>query len=59
MAKLSAFADEVTDDFRGQVEYLAAEKIPSMLLELEEQVPPEGQLATRFESFIEMLQDAD
>ncbi len=27
MAKLSAFADEVTEDFRGQVEYLAKEKV--------------------------------
>jgi len=27
MAKLSAFADEVTEDFRGQVEYLANEKV--------------------------------
>ncbi|MCU0914254.1 MAG: sugar phosphate isomerase/epimerase [Planctomycetes bacterium] len=27
MAKLSAFADEVTDDFRGQVEFLAQEKV--------------------------------
>jgi len=27
MAKLSAFADEVVDDFRGQVEYLAKEKV--------------------------------
>jgi sugar phosphate isomerase/epimerase len=27
MAKLSAFADEVTDDFRGQVEFLAKEKV--------------------------------
>ncbi len=27
MAKLSAFADEVTDDFRGQVEYLAKEQV--------------------------------
>jgi len=27
MAKLSAFADEVTDDFLGQVKYLAAEKV--------------------------------
>jgi 3-dehydroshikimate dehydratase len=27
MAKLSAFADEVTEDFRGQVEYLARERI--------------------------------
>ena len=26
MARLSAFADEVTDDFRGQVEFLAKEK---------------------------------
>lgn len=27
MAKLSAFADEVTDDFRGQVEFLKREKV--------------------------------
>jgi len=27
MAKLSAFADEVTEDFRGQVEYLVQEKV--------------------------------
>lgn len=27
MAKLSAFADEVTEDFRAQVEYLAKEKV--------------------------------
>jgi sugar phosphate isomerase/epimerase len=27
MAKLSAFADEVVDDFRGQVEFLAQEKV--------------------------------
>ena len=27
MAKLSAFADEVTEDFRGQVEFLAKEKV--------------------------------
>lgn len=27
MAKLSAFADEVTEDFRGQVEYLSRERI--------------------------------
>jgi sugar phosphate isomerase/epimerase len=27
MAKLSAFADEVVDDFRGQVEYLVKEKV--------------------------------
>ena len=27
MAKLSAFADEVTNDFRGQVEYLVKEGV--------------------------------
>src|SRR5512136_1304611 len=27
MARLSAFADEVVDDFRGQVEFLAKEKV--------------------------------
>ncbi len=27
MAKLSAFADEVTEDFRGQVEYLVKEGV--------------------------------
>jgi len=28
MAELSAFADEVTDDFRGQLEYLVSENVP-------------------------------
>jgi hypothetical protein len=27
MAKLSAFADEVTEDFKGQAEYLVSEGI--------------------------------
>ena len=27
MAKLSAFADEVTNDFLGQIKYLAREKV--------------------------------
>jgi benzoyl-CoA reductase/2-hydroxyglutaryl-CoA dehydratase subunit BcrC/BadD/HgdB len=36
-------------------EYLDKENIPNMLLEIEEQPSSTGQLATRFESFIEML----
>jgi bcr-type benzoyl-CoA reductase subunit C len=49
------FCDPHSFDYPYMKEYLDAEKIPNMLLEMEERVPPEGQLATRFESFIEML----
>jgi benzoyl-CoA reductase subunit C len=49
------FCDPHSFDYPYMKEYLDAEKIPSMLLELDEQAPPDGQLRTRFESFIEML----
>ncbi len=52
---LLKFCDPHSFDYPYMKEYLDAESIPSMLLELEEQIPPEGQLRTRFESFIEML----
>ena len=37
------------------VESLDREKVPNMLLEIEEKIPGEAQLLTRFESFIEMM----
>jgi bzd-type benzoyl-CoA reductase N subunit len=49
------FCDPHSFDYPYMKEYLDKENIPSMILELEEQLPSEGQLATRFESFIEML----
>ncbi|OHD62762.1 MAG: hypothetical protein A2176_14785 [Spirochaetes bacterium RBG_13_51_14] len=49
------FCDPHSFDYPYLKEYLDRENIPSLLLELEEHTPPEGQLATRFESFIEML----
>ena len=49
------FCDPHSFDYPYMKEYLDKKNIPSMLLELEEQLPAEGQLATRFESFIEML----
>ncbi|MHC4762730.1 MAG: hypothetical protein ACYS71_05070 [Planctomycetota bacterium] len=32
MAKLSAFADEVTDDFKGQIEFLTSQSVGSIEL---------------------------
>ncbi len=52
---LLKFCDPHSFDYPYMKERLDAESIPSMLLELEEQPLPEGQLRTRFESFIEML----
>jgi benzoyl-CoA reductase/2-hydroxyglutaryl-CoA dehydratase subunit BcrC/BadD/HgdB len=49
------FCDPHSFDYPYMKEYLDKEKIPSMLIEMEEQPSAEGQLATRFESFIEML----
>ncbi len=49
------FCDPHAFDYPYLKEYLAGENIPSMLLEIEEQPPPEGQLKTRFETFIDML----
>jgi len=49
------FCDPHSYDYPYMKEYLDKENIPSMHLELDEQLSSLGQLATRFESFIEML----
>ena len=52
---LLKFCDPHSFDYPYMKELLDNESIPGMLLEFEEQPPPEGQLKTRFETFIEML----
>ncbi len=52
---LLKFCDPHAFDYPYLKEYLDRQRIPSMLLEIEEQPPPEGQLRTRFETFIDML----
>ncbi len=49
------FCDPHSFDYPYMKEFLDKEKIPSMLLEIEQELPSEGQLSTRFEAFIEML----
>ncbi len=49
------FCDPHAFDYPYLKEMLAAEGIPSLLLELEEQIASEGQTKTRCEAFIEML----
>jgi benzoyl-CoA reductase/2-hydroxyglutaryl-CoA dehydratase subunit BcrC/BadD/HgdB len=49
------FCDPHSFDYPYLKETLDRAGIPSMLLEIEAQLPPEGQLATRFETFIQML----
>jgi benzoyl-CoA reductase/2-hydroxyglutaryl-CoA dehydratase subunit BcrC/BadD/HgdB len=49
------FCDPQSFDYPYMKERLDREGIPSMLLEIEDAVPPEGQLRTRFETFAEML----
>jgi benzoyl-CoA reductase/2-hydroxyglutaryl-CoA dehydratase subunit BcrC/BadD/HgdB len=49
------FCDPHAWDYPYLREALDGEKIPALLLEFEETLPPEGQLRTRFEAFIEML----
>ncbi len=49
------FCDPHAFDYPYLKEYLDRENIPNMLLEIEGQLPPEGQLLTRFETFVEML----
>ena len=49
------FCDPHSFDYPYLKEYLDKENIPSMLLEIEGQLPPEGQLLTRFETFVQML----
>lgn len=49
------FCDPHSFDYPYLKEFLDRENIPSLLLELEDSLPPEGQLLTRFETFVEML----
>jgi bzd-type benzoyl-CoA reductase N subunit len=49
------FCDPHSFDYPYLKEFLDKENIPSMLLEIEDSLPPEGQLLTRFETFVEML----
>ena len=49
------FCDPHSFDYPYMKGFLDKEKIPSMLLEIEQELPSEGQLSTRFEAFIEML----
>jgi benzoyl-CoA reductase subunit C len=49
------FCDPHSFDYPYLKKYLDDAGIPNMLLEIEEQPPPEGQLKTRFESFVEMI----
>lgn len=49
------FCDPHAFDYPYLKQRLDAEGIPSLLVELEEQIPSHGQFATRCEAFIEML----
>jgi len=49
------FCDPHSFDYPYLKETLDKEGVPNMLLEIEAQLPPVGQLATRFETFIQML----
>ncbi|MCX5824458.1 MAG: 2-hydroxyacyl-CoA dehydratase family protein, partial [Deltaproteobacteria bacterium] len=42
-------------DYPYLKEALDREGIPSMLLEVEDRLPADGQLRTRFEAFVEMI----
>ena len=49
------FCDPHAFDYPYLKQRLDAEGIPSLLVELEEQIPSEGQVKTRCEAFVEML----
>ncbi len=49
------FCDPQSFDYPYLKEHMDREGIPSMLMEVEERLPSEGQLTTRFETFIGML----
>ena len=49
------FCDPHSFDYPYLKETLDRAGIPNMILEIEAQLPPEGQLLTRFETFIHML----
>jgi bzd-type benzoyl-CoA reductase N subunit len=52
---LLKFCDPHAFDYPYLKNALDKEGIPNLLLEVEDQLPPEGQLRTRFEAFFEML----
>ncbi len=52
---LLKFCDPHAFDYPYLKEYLDGAGVPSMLLEIEEQLPPEGQLRTRLETFMSTL----
>ncbi len=52
---LLKFCDPHYFDYPYIKGFLDREDIPSILLEIEDQLPSEGQLMTRFETFIHML----
>jgi len=52
---LLKFCDPHSFDYPYMKAYLDREGIPSMLLEIEDQLPSEGQLLTRFETFMHMI----
>ncbi|RPI96160.1 MAG: 2-hydroxyacyl-CoA dehydratase [Spirochaetales bacterium] len=52
---LLKFCDPHSFDYPYMKEMLDREGVPSMLMEIEQDLPSEGQLSTRFEAFIEML----
>jgi benzoyl-CoA reductase/2-hydroxyglutaryl-CoA dehydratase subunit BcrC/BadD/HgdB len=52
---LLKFCDPHSFDYPYLKEYLDKEGMPNMLLEIEGQLPPEGQLLTRFDTFVQML----
>lgn len=49
------FCDPHAFDYPYMKEFLDREGIPNMILEVEDQLPSEGQLRTRFETFVDML----
>jgi bzd-type benzoyl-CoA reductase N subunit len=53
---LLKFCDPHAFDYPYLKEALDREGIPSLLLEVEDRLPADGQLRTRFEAFVEMIQ---
>jgi benzoyl-CoA reductase subunit C len=49
------FCDPHAFDYPYLKQFLDDAGIPSMVLEIEERLPPEGQMKTRIESFVEMI----
>lgn len=52
---LLKFCDPHSFDYPYLKQFMDDAGIPSLLLEVEDQPPPEGQLLTRFETFVDML----